>query len=87
MKIKSGYILRKVADSNVVVAVGARTKEFSGVINLTETSAFVWKMLEKGADKQEIITAILTEYEVDRTTAEKDLDEFLQKITEAGLVE
>lgn len=87
MKIKSGYILRKVADSNVVVAVGARAKEFNGIINLTETSALAWKMLEKGSDKAKIVDALLSEYDVERAVVEKDVDQFLQKITEAGLVE
>ena len=49
MKIKDGFILREVAGSFVVVAVGKRAGEFNGVINLNQTSAFMWRMLEKGA--------------------------------------
>ncbi|MBE7089378.1 MAG: PqqD family protein [Clostridiales bacterium] len=87
MKIKEGYILRKVADSNVVVAVGARAKEFNGIINLSESSAFIWKILEKGAEKEDLVEALLKEYKADREVVEQDVERFINKIKEAGLVE
>lgn len=87
MKIKEGFILRKVADSNVVVAVGARAKEFNGIINLSESSAFIWKILEKGAEKEDLVEALLNEYKADREVVENDVDRFINKIKEAGLVE
>ena len=36
MKIKKDFILRKVADSYVVVPVGKLTLDFNGIINLNE---------------------------------------------------
>lgn len=48
MKIKSDYLLRKVADSYVVVPVGKATVDFNGMINLNETGAFLWQQLQKG---------------------------------------
>lgn len=87
MKIKEGFILRKVADSNVVVAVGARAKEFNGIINLSESSAFIWKILEKGAEKEDLVEALLNEYKADREVVENDVERFINKIKEAGLVE
>lgn len=41
MKIKSGYILRKIAGQNAVVTVGKAADEFSGLIQLSESGAFV----------------------------------------------
>ncbi len=87
MKIKEGFILREVAGSFIVVAVGSRVKEFNGVINLNDSGAFLWKILEKGATEEELKTALLGEYEVSEEIAEKDIKAFVERIKEAGLVE
>ena len=65
MKIKSGLILREVAENYIVVAVGEAVKEFNGLINLNSTGAFLWKILEKGAEEEDLVKAILEEYEID----------------------
>ncbi len=86
MKIKDGFILREVADSYIVVAVGEAVKSFNGVINLNQTGALLWKTLENGAEEQDLVQALLDEYDVDKELAEKDVKLFLRKLTEAGLV-
>ena len=43
MKIKSDFLLKKVADSYVVVPVGKATVSFNGMITLNETGAFLWE--------------------------------------------
>ena len=87
MKIKNGFLLREVAGSFVVVAVGDAVKHFNGIINLNETSAFLWKNIEKGLDEQGLIDALVDTYEVDREIATSDVKSFITKLTEAGLVE
>ena len=86
MKIKEGFILREVADSYIVVAVGDAVKSFNGVINLNETGALLWKALERGAEEKDLIDALLNEYEVERALAERDVKIFITKLTEAGLI-
>lgn len=87
MKIKKGFILREVAGSYLVLAVGQRAKEFNAVINLSETGAFIWKALEKGKSQEEIVKDLLAEYKIDEQLAKKDVETFVQKLTEAGLTE
>ncbi len=86
MKIKDGFILREVAGSYLVVAVGARVKDFNGMVNLNETGAFLWKLLEKGATEEEAVAELLKEYDVDEETAKADVKAFVSKLTEAGLL-
>lgn len=87
MKIKEGFVLREVAGAYVVVAVGKAVKNFNGIINLNDTGAFMWKQVENGCDLEGLKNAILSEYEVDESVAIKDAKKFLDKLTEAGLVE
>ena len=46
----------------------------------------IWHCLEQGMDREQILAAMLEEYEVDRPTAEADLDELLQGFCRAGLL-
>ncbi len=87
MKIKNGYVLRKVADSAVVVAVGDEVVNFGGMINLNDTGAFLWERLEAGADKNQLLEAMLKEYDVTEEVASEGIEQFLNKLREAGLIE
>lgn len=86
MKIKDGFILRKVADNFIVVAVGGAVKNFNGIINLNETGAFLWKQLEKGGDEDSLVKALLEEYDVEESIARKDANTFISKLMEAELI-
>ena len=45
---------------------------------------FIWYYIEK--DHDEILSLILDEYEVEKTVAEKDLDEFLDKLRQVDII-
>lgn len=85
MKIKDGYLLREVAGSHVVVPTGKAALDFSGVITLNGSGTFLWKLLNTEKTKQELLSALLEEYEIDATTAKADLAEFLAKLEAADL--
>ncbi len=87
MKIKKDFILRKVADSYVVVPVNKMTLDFNGIINLNETGAFLFELLQKGAERDELVDKMLEEYDVDREKAEADIDVFIQKVRDADVLE
>ena len=87
MKIKEDFILRKVADSYVVVPVNDMTVDFNGIINLNETGAFLFEILQEGADRQELLDKLLSEYEVPSEKAEDDIDVFIQKLKDADIFE
>ena len=87
MKIKPDFILKKIAGSFVVIPLRSAAVNFNAVIKLSETGAFLWEKLSKGAEKDELVKALLSEYDVDEATASADVDRFLDKLKEADLVE
>ena len=87
MKLKKNFILREVAGTFLVVAVGDAVKEFNKAINLNSTGAFLWKQLENEVSEQELIDKLLDEYEIDRETAQRDISGFLQRLREANLLD
>ena len=64
-----------------------RAEEFNGMIRLNPTGAFLWELLEKEAEKEELVAALLSEYEIDKETAETDVDRFLSILTDNGILE
>ena len=88
MRIKSGFLLRTIAGSKIVVAVGRRTIEFNGIINLNDTGAFLWERLEQEATEDELVAAILESYtDVDEPTARKSVQDFVKILRDAGCLD
>lgn len=87
MKIKEGFMLKNIAGANVVVPVGSNTVSFKAVITLNDSGAFLWKQLESETTPQDVLKAMLTEYDVDEATAKADIDEFIELLKKADLLE
>ena len=87
MKIKNDFVLRKVADSYVVVPVNSLTLDFNGVMNLNETGAFLFEQLQNGIEKEELVCKMLDEYDVTREKASADIDAFINKLKDADVFE
>lgn len=87
MKIKNGFELKEIAESFVVIPVSENVVDFSSVIMLNETSAFLWLMLEKGSDEETLVRDLLKEYDVDERTAKADVSKFIEELKNAGVLE
>lgn len=86
MKISEGYLLRTVAGKNIVVSVGADVN-FNGMLTLNDTGVFFWKLLQRETTKEEMLEAVLKEYDVSSQEASKDIDDFIQKLSANKILE
>ncbi len=87
MKIKSGFVLRKIASSWMVVPVGERAAELNGMISLNETAAFLWQFLQEEHTKEEAVAAMVGEFEVTPQQATQDIDVMISNMKAAGLLD
>ena len=87
MKIREGFLLRNVAGNNVVVPIGQATLDFNGMMSLNETGAFIFSKMLDGTTKEQLIEELISEYEVERKIAQKDVDDFIKKVEGEGLLE
>ena len=87
MKIKKGFIVRKIGGQSVAVAIGEMNKSFNGMIRLNETGKFLWDALSKGAEEDDLVSKILEEYEIDEATARADVKAFVEKLKGVGALE
>ncbi len=88
MKTKKGFRLRNVCGENVLVAEGVENIDFSRIISMNESSAFLWKKIEGKDFSEEDLTDYLTdEYEVTKEMASEDVTTLVAKWKEAGIIE
>ncbi len=87
MRIKDGFILREVAGTFVIISAGDDNLDFKGVITVNEVGALIWRGVEAGKSKEEIVDKILSEYVVERDVASVDCDEFLQQLIDKNIIE
>ena len=78
MKIKKGFVLRKVGGENIVVPVGEMSKSLHGMIKLNESCGFLCNFFLKEQSEEEAVAALLGEYEVSREEAERDVERFAE---------
>jgi len=81
MKLKEGFILRTVAGQTVALPSGGVTN-LDMMITLNGTGKFLWERLAIGAEKDELVDALLAEYDVDRERAEKSVAAFVARLKE-----
>ena len=85
-KIKDGFVVRKIGPQTMAVPVGERTTEIHGLVALNETGEFLWKILQDGADKETLVKALIDEYDVDNVSVAKDVDLYIETLTEQGVI-
>ena len=88
MKTKKGFNLRQVCGENVIVAEGAENIDFSSIISMNESSAYLWNSIQgKEFDKNNLVELLTQEYEVDADTAAKDVAALVAQWMKAGIIE
>ena len=86
MKINPDFTIQQVGASFVAVPVGEASKTFHAMLHLNETGAFLWKqMAEKDCTEEELVAALLAEYEVDTDVAKRDVHALVAQMRDTGL--
>ena len=83
MKVKNGFILRKVGKQFVVAATGEASKNFNGMIRLNDEAAFAFGQLQGGTTEEELVTALGEKYGGNEEEVRMDVANFLAKLGEA----
>lgn len=87
MRIREGFVLRRVMGKTVAVAVGPAGKSFRGMIKLNDTSRDIWEGVEKGLDENGICELLCQKYEVSRERAEADVRQMIDTLRKHGVIE
>ena len=81
MKLKDGFLLRKIAGQTVVLPSGGDL-DLNTMITLNDTGAFLWEKLRQETDEAALVAALLAEYDVEEARAAAAVEAFLKKLEE-----
>ena len=87
MKLNKNFVLRQVAKTWFVLPLKSDTLDFNCMIRVNGSGAMLWKSLEQGSNREALIQALTSQYEVTREQASQDVDEFLEMLVKAGCLE
>ena len=87
LKATSEVVLREIAGENLLIPVGQTALKIHGRITLSESGLLLWKRLQTECTEDELVEALLTEYQVDRETAAADVKAFIRQMQEVGILE
>ena len=86
MQISDQYMLRQVADEYLVIPVGEAALKVRGLIALSESGSLLYRRLQEGASEEELVRALLDEYDIDAGTARADTRSFLEQMRRMGIL-
>ncbi len=86
MKIKSGFIKRKIQDKYLVVATGDASKSYNNFIELNATASFIWDYIASGYSLEQIAQKMVEEYQIDLQKAMIDAQKVIDILLKEGVI-
>ena len=88
MKAKPGFNLRVVCGENIIVAEGKENIDFSNIISMNESSAYLWNSIQgKDFEVKDLVDLLIEMYEVDEETATRDARLLVDQWKQAEIIE
>ena len=88
MKAKPGFNLRVVCGENIIVAEGDENIDFSNIISMNESSAYLWNSIQgKDFEVKDLVDLLIEMYEVDEETATRDARLLVDQWKQAEIIE
>ena len=89
MKLKDGLLLRQVAGQYVIVPIGERVREVTGVHYLTKGAAWLWDQMEGKEFEEKDLVDLAEEHftEVTRKKLKQDIHTLLKNMGDNNLLD
>ena len=81
-----GFILREMQGEYVAVPSGKAARVLSGLIALNETGAEVFRLVQEGISREDLLKRMKELYDVPPEELEADVDDLLGQFRELGIV-
>lgn len=84
--IKGAYTLRQIAGEYLAIPISNEAGDDANIVILNPVSQVIWGKLEAGATFNEILDAVVKEFNVEKEEATEDIKEFLENLENSGLL-
>lgn len=80
LKVSDQFILRTIADENILIPVGNAAINVKGLIALSESGVLLYHKLKTSCSKEDLVAALMEEYDVSEAVAAEDTEAFLNQM-------
>lgn len=80
MQIKKDLLKREIGGESFLIPMGKTVYSDNGMYLLTELGGFLWDRLPQARDEEDLLQAVLAEYDVEESTAKSDIRDFIEKL-------
>jgi hypothetical protein len=77
---KSNFVARAVDEELVLVPLRNNVADMTEIFNLNEVGHFIWNEIQEGASVDSLTEKIVSEYDVESSVAQADLEAFLKEL-------
>ncbi len=81
MEIRDDVVSKKLDGEEILLQLRSGT-----YFGLNETGTFLFELVKKGASKDDLITAVAEEFQVDAQSAARDVEEFFEALSINGFI-
>lgn len=86
MIIQKELLKRDIAGETILVPVGKTVYDSNGLFVLNELGSFLWDLLPGAEAEDDLVKAVLAEYEVAEDVARRDIGEFLEQLRKMHII-
>lgn len=79
-------VSRKIDDETILVPIRQNVGDLNSIYTLNKVGARIWDLLDGEITLQEIVKKITEEFDVTTEQAEKDAEEFIDRLKKIGAV-
>jgi methyltransferase-like protein len=78
------FAIRNVGEEKVLVPLRNNIANMTEIYTLNEVGSYIWDEIDGKNTEKDIVKAITEEFDIDETTAQNDLYEFLKRLEEVS---
>ncbi len=86
MKLKSGFRTVTIENDRLAIEVGGDTVDLRSAMLLNPTAQLLFEAMREECDENALVKALLTAYDVDEATAERDVAAFISQMKEKDML-
>ena len=87
MKLRNGFITYNSGSEQIMVAAGAASDVFRGMVRSNSTAAFIIDCLKDEISRDELADQLCSRYEAPREIIERDLDNVIASLRKIGALD
>jgi hypothetical protein len=87
MKLHNGFITYSTGDEQIMVAAGAASDTFRGMVRSNATAAFIIDCLKEEISREDLADRLAQRYDAPREIIERDLDKILSALRQIGALD